>query len=460
MGYLAAFGVWVLGFWLIRKDTARRDGISSALWIPTLWVFILLSRSVSSWIGGGGGIDTMEGSPVDRLFYFGIIILALVALSKRRLNWSSVIAKNWPIFLFYSFFLISVLWAESPSVSFKRWFKDLGNVFVALVVVTERNPLQAIRAVVARCAYILIPLSVVYIRFFPSLGRRYSRAGGLEVTGVTTQKNALGILVVICAMVLLWDWYERSLQKEKIRSAVEKYLPLVMVAMGIYLLHQCNSQTSIACLILGAAIITTMRVPLLRRHVGALGGYSLAAFAGYLLLDEFFGLKEAILGGMGRDSTLTGRTDVWAAILALKTDPIFGTGFYSFWSDRYYQSRLPQGVGHSAHNGYLETYIDGGVVGLLFLGILMLSIALRVNRRLGTSGNFAVVQFAVLIVILIGSISESHFARMGSLWFLFLFTALEWPQRIRRAHPVVRTTEFPVAVAPSQPVAEPIRGGR
>ncbi len=430
MGYLAALGVWVLGFWLIRRDTARRGDISAALWIPTLWAFILLSRPLSFWLGTGGGGDSLEGSPMDRLFYFVMIALALIVLARRNLNWSAVISENWPIFLLYGFFLVSVLWADSPYSSFKRWFKDLGNVFVALVILTERKPIDAFRAVFVRCAYILIPLSVVFVRFFPGLGRYYSRSGGLEVTGVTTQKNSLGVLVAVTGLVLLWDWYEDSRGKGDGRNFLERSLPVAMLAMGAYLLYQCNSQTSILCLVLGSAIITTLKIPALRRRVGALGAYSLVAVVVYMGMDWMFGLSEMVLGWMGRDMTFTGRTDVWREIMALKTDPIIGTGFLSFWSDQSYQTQLPNWIAFSAHNGYLETYIDGGYLGLAFLAVLVGAVAMRVNRRLGGAGNYPVVQFAVLVMILVGSFSESHFARMSPLWFLFLLSALEWPRRV------------------------------
>ena len=131
----------------------------------------------------------MEGSPVDRLFYFGLILAAFITISRRGIDWSFVISKNWPVFLFYAYLLITVLWAESSIVSFKRWVKDFGNIFVVLVILTEVNPQQAFRAVFVRCAYLLIPLSIVLIRYFPSLGRTYSRSGGMEATGVTSSEE-------------------------------------------------------------------------------------------------------------------------------------------------------------------------------------------------------------------------------------------------------------------------------
>ena len=450
MNHLIALSFWIFAIWLIRRDTARREGISSSLWIPTIWAFILLSRPVTLWLGSGGGVDTLDGSPLDRLFYLAMIFLALVTLARRNINWSLLVSENWPMFLFYGYFLVSVLWADSPVSSFKRWFKDLGNVFVACVILTERNPHQAFRAVFVRCAYVLLPLSVIFVRYFPDMGRRYSRAGGLEVTGVTTQKNSLGVLVLVCGLVLLWDWFERSRRDRERLNKIERYLPFGFFLIGTYLLHLCDSATSIVCLTLGATILLSIKVPILRQRIGALGGYSLAAMAGFFLVDWLFGIKETVIGSLGRDMTFTGRTDVWRELLALKTDPIFGVGFCSIWSDRSYLSRLPEWVGGSAHNGYLEMYLDGGAMGLLVLGVMLMALAWKTNRQLAMKGNYSLIRFATLVAILIGDCSESHFGRNGPLWFMFLLTSLDLPQLTLRFIPT-KTVRSSFASDGSQP---------
>jgi hypothetical protein len=156
-------------------------------------------------------MDTLDGSPLDRLFYLGMIVSALFVLSRRGVDWGDLFSKNWAIVFFYSFLLLSVVWANSPFSSLKRWTKEIGNIFIALVILTEVNPLQACRVVFVRCAYVLIPLSIIFIRYFPSLGRRYGVHGGaLESIGVTTQKNSLGAMVLVCGLVFLWDWLESS----------------------------------------------------------------------------------------------------------------------------------------------------------------------------------------------------------------------------------------------------------
>ena len=441
MGRLILIAFLIFAFWLIRRDTARRPGISGAVWIPTLWVGILASRPLSAWIGFGGGTDTLEGSPLDRVFFFGLIVAAFITISRRQVDWSDVLTKNWPVFLFYAYLLVTVLWAESSVVSFKRWFKDFGNIIVVLAILTEVNPQEAFRAVFVRCAYLLLPLSFIFIRWFPNLGRHYSiHSGAMEATGVTFQKNSLGACVLVTTLVLIWDWMERS-QTDTRLGKVERYAPFAMLALAAYLINLCDSKTSIACLLLGGGILAAVKLPLLRKKIGQFGGYALVGIAVSYLLDHMFGVSEWIIRSMGRDMTLTGRTDVWRELLALKTDPIFGLGFCSIWSNKSILDRLPAWVGASAHNGYLEMYLDGGYLAVFFLALMLLTMSLKMNQQLKYGGTYALIRFAVVLVIIIGDFSESHFGRMSPLGFLFLLVALDIPPSVnnRRVQPAYKS---------------------
>ena len=124
---------------------------------------------------------------------------------------------------------------------------------------------------------------------------------------------------------------------------------------------------------------------------------------------------------LGRDMTFTGRTDVWRELLNLHTDPVLGVGFMSIWDDERYQSQLPDWIAHSsAHNGYLEEYIGGGWVGIFFLGVMLLGVALRVNKALKWDRDYSAVRLAIFSVFLIHNFSESNIACMTPLGFLFL----------------------------------------
>lgn len=445
MGYLILYGFYALTIWLLKRDVALRPSVSKAIWIPTLWVAIIASRPISSWIGAGGAVDTTEGSPLDRMFFFVMIIAALIVLSPRRVPWSNVIAQAWPIFAYYLFFLISVLWAESPLISFKRWFKDFGNILIAMVILTEKDPALAFRAVFVRCAYFMLPLSVIYLRWFPDQGRRYSmHSGMMEVTGVTTQKNTLGALVLVCGIALVWEWLETSKEDRKNMSRFDRWKIPALLLMGVYLLYMCDSQTSLMCLTLASAILFTSRIPIFRKRIGAMGLYALIGAVAFVSLDNVFELKKMVVEDMmGRDMTFTGRTDVWEALFAVQTDPLIGTGFCSFWDNDFYQSKLPEWVAFSAHNGYIEMYLDGGMIGVAVLGLMLAGVALILNKRLSGGGMYPLLRFAVLVATIIGNLSESHYGRMSPLWFMFLFSAMDPPATASRAEFAVEHSDDP-----------------
>jgi exopolysaccharide production protein ExoQ len=109
-----------------------------------------------------------------------------------------------------------------------------------------------------------------------------------------------------------------------------------------------------------------------------------------------------------RDATLTGRTTIWGASLVLGMDhPWIGHGFNAFWlGDEGPSGEIRKLAGWdvpSAHNGYLETWLDLGICGLavFFLGFALhfrKSIRYLVTKG-GREGYWPVLYLAFLAVI-------------------------------------------------------------
>jgi len=424
---LILFASIALFGWLIKRDITLRKDASPAIWIPTLWLAVIASRPFSMWLGGvGAGDDALEGSPTDRLFYLTLIIAAFVVLCRRSFNWAEWLPRNKALLAFYCYFLISVLWADSMVSSFKRLFKDFGDVIVLLVILTDKNPRAALKAVFVRCAYVLIPLSLVYIRYFPYLGRRYnSHSGEMEAIGVTFQKNSLGAMILCTGLLLIFDLIDKHPDVPRL-NRWDKGIRLFILAIGAYLLNMCDSKTSMLCLAIGTLILLSVRVPIFQRNIGRIGIFVTVGILLFFVLDAMFGLRESLFSSLGRDMTLTGRTDVWRELLNLKTDPVFGTGFCSIWSDKRLLARLPDWVSGSAHNGYLEMYLDGGFIGVFFLSLLLLTAYYHATVKLRTEDDIAVLRFAVVVITLIYNYSESIYGRLSPGWFLFLIAAVDY----------------------------------
>src|SRR5450755_2458527 len=166
--------------WLIMRDCKRRPLVSRMVWLPTFFLLIIGSRPVSVWLGVGGnglGGNGADRNPVDQLFFFATLGLSFVISLSRRVRWGKLFASNLPLMALYLFFALSVLWSGDPLGSTKRLFKDFGMLFVISVMLTEKNPLEAVRAVYVRCAMVLFPLSVLFIRYFPDMSRDFSVGG-------------------------------------------------------------------------------------------------------------------------------------------------------------------------------------------------------------------------------------------------------------------------------------------
>ena len=76
---------------------------------------------------------------------------------------------------------------------------------------------------------------------------------------------------------------------------------------------------------------------------------------------------------MGRNPTLTDRTEVWSVILNQAGNPWVGTGFESFWLgprlDRIWS--IYSWHPGEAHNGYIEIYLNLGWTGLVLLAVVI-----------------------------------------------------------------------------------------
>ena len=170
--FLALILWFVLLVALFWWDPGKESGVSAALWVPLIWMFIMGSRLPSQWLGVqvGSQVQAMEeGNPIDRTIFFGLMLAALGILMSRSFKWDTFFARNLALTAFLLFALISVVWSDFPLVALKRWFRDLGVYFAVLVVLSDPRPLDALRTVLRRLAYLLIPLSIVLDKYFPGV---------------------------------------------------------------------------------------------------------------------------------------------------------------------------------------------------------------------------------------------------------------------------------------------------
>jgi exopolysaccharide production protein ExoQ len=167
----------------------------------------------------------------------------------------------------------------------------------------------------------------------------------------------------------------------------------------------------------------------IRRRPARVHALCLGILLGGVLIT-LFGGQSMVTGALGRQSNLSGRTEIWAASLNAADSPIFGTGFESFWNVNVEKVAL-QLPGYwsihnlvSAHNGYIEVYLDLGLVGLCLITLIIISGYRRASRAFYRDRGVGSLMLAYIITSAFYSITETGFRVIGPNWIFLLLAVI------------------------------------
>jgi exopolysaccharide production protein ExoQ len=422
--------------WLFYRDRKLRPMTSIALWIPLLWVIIIGTRPISLWFADASLHaetldDYLKGSPFDRTIFLVLFVAGSVVLIKRRRMLTDIFSENRLFFVFFIFCGISCLWSNYAFTSFKRYIKDAGNVIMVIIIITETKPEQALKAILARYTNLVIVLSVLFIKYIPEFGRYYSRwTYEVVYSGISTNKNGLGQIALICGTFLLWDFMTARTKDNGAPDKLDLFMRGIMLAMVIWLLYMAHSSTSTVCMLLGAFILFFLRSSFAKKQFRNLGTWTLGLLFLIVIIFTTPGLFTSFTGILGRDVTLTGRTDIWQALLAQPINPLLGEGYQSFW-----QTPAAAQLGekmyfipNQAHNGYLEVYIQTGLISLLLLIGAIIAAENNLKRGLLLGSTHAMLLFSYFITLLIHNLTEATINKMSIAWFILIIALLYYPR--------------------------------
>lgn len=414
------FLIGIVGLFVLSRDGSRT---SKALWIPIIWLFIAGSRPLSLLLKVqviSGTVDAqLDGSPFDRNIFTALIVAALVVLVKRRRKVAKLLQANAPILIYLAYCALSISWSDFPDVAFKRWIRALGDLSMVLVVLTDPSPFAGgLKTLLARAAFILIPLSLL-----SDLGRA---ASGLSYHfGLTTNKNMYGLICLVLAVGSLWRCLTIYRRDESRRRTKQLIAHGTVTAMATWCLWTANSTTATACFLIGSIIlVSTTQWSFARKpmvvHLAVAALIFMTLYA--TVLNPDVGVVEA----MGKDPTITGRTDVWNAVIGLNPSAAFGAGFESFWLGDRLRKLWTIFVWrpNEAHNGYIEVYLNLGFTGLFLLAILLAAGYRRVVQNVRQDTETGSLSLAYLVVVVIYNLTEAGFRIFSPAWIAVLLSVL------------------------------------
>ncbi len=197
----------------------------------------------------------------------------------------------------------------------------------------------------------------------------------------------------------------------------------------LYLLRLAHSATASTSLCVGVLVVLFVGSRFTNKNF--IGTYLLTALVLLVVAELTFGISSSYSEALGRGSGLSGRTLVWSHLLEVHINPVLGTGFESFWLAKWRVQHLEGLFFYSineAHNGYLETYLNLGLIGLFLLIVLFVATFWKIRLELFRNFEWARFRLGFLAAVILYNWTEAAFRTVSAPWFIFFIIAMDYPR--------------------------------
>jgi O-antigen ligase len=291
---------------------------------------------------------------------------------------------------------LTTIWSVSPDSTVRGAISLATTILVAYAMAVDLTSAELLQLVARVITTLTIAGIVAYflgmhLVYYIDAHARPNYLGLTPLRGFYTHKIAgsmFAVLGMIASVVTFKGW--------KRAVAVASALLFVLLAgsaTGLVL-------AIVACLMFVVAFWARSRkVSLASIVLLSLPGIGAVALFGASNYSELLEL-------MGRDETLTGRTQLWEAGLHVwSQSPIIGWGYEAYldspvsnWIQMTYGRFQNYDVPHF-HSSYIQTAVDLGGIGLAALAVMLIRVTWVSGRRAIVDANIAAAGILVMVVV-------------------------------------------------------------
>lgn len=400
---------------------------------------LLITQGASE--GDGARMEDFNFTPLNLLFLLNYFITFTLLI----LRWDRSIkaALLNPIFIaIIAMAPLSYLWSAMPDETFSGSIGLIGSTMFGFYVATRFSLKEQVKLIGWAFGVALV-LSLVFIVALPKYGIMAAiHAGSLR--GVWTHKNVMGKYMVLsnCIFLLL-------VQMPRDKRNIYVWLGLIS---SLILTVGSNSTNALVNSILAITIILFLGQSL------KLGNQKLTAVATFLalfiwgVLVCFADISAMLLEAVGKDPTLTGRTDIWVAVMKkIAERPWLGYGFNGFWNGIKGESaeiiRTLRWNVPNSHNGYLDYVLQIGLVGFaLFIIVYWMTLLkgyLLVRKEFKMEYLWPIV--FLVYVVQINFAEPSLLSQNDFFWIIFTIVYFSVSLEFRSVFRVSSTTQSSIS---------------
>ncbi len=406
---------------MVRRLTVRPPAIGERA-LAVVTIFLLAAGVPVVWFQA----DNADVPTGDKWVIIVNSVLFALAFTYLVGQWATVaraIRREPFLLAFVTFMVASTLWSTTPGDTLRRSSAIFLTTLFGYYLVVRFS----LREIIRLTAIALIGVTItqfLWIVALPKYGISQITDAFTSVgdwSGVYPHKNSLGRGAVVAAIVFIFA--ARALPRRRV-------LYWTFFALNVVLVIGSNSKTALVALILVPLLMLLFTG--LRGHATLYGGVAFGLVSSGLLGAAFVTTNLGpITQSLGRDATLTGRTQLWGDVIhEIGRHPWVGFGWLGYWTgtmdgpSRYVLERNTWNP-PNAHNAVLEIMLNLGTIGAVLFLIpyvrgLFRSIG-QVRRVPNILGLFPITYFSF---VLLQSITEIGVVGRDLTWTLFVVAAV------------------------------------
>lgn len=366
------------------------------------------------------GFTVKEG---DRtIFRFLYTFTYIVSLSLITLRWKKVtyvFSRDKFIWILLGVCAFSSFWSLDPDTTIRRVVGLTGTMLFGLYLASRYTLKQQLKIY----AY-MFGISAVMCLLFVLLVPKYGIVSSIHIgawRGIYAQKNILGKRFVLGGAIFFFL---------AMTNRENRWISwLGYITSGLLILLSQSATSVVNFLIITGSYLIYSRILNLKYKV-MIPVVTLLSTVGIAFYTWFVSQSDQILGSVGKDTTLTGRSELWPAVLEMiAKKPWLGYGYGAFWNDSVESSIVIQTVqwnAPNAHNGFLDLWLALGLLGILvfLIGfVINLLRALYLMRWNQTSENLWLLIYFTYMIF--SNLTETTLLEQNSLeWILYVSAIL------------------------------------